>query len=48
MKLKKSEVATINIVQAKVKEMYYIFNLEYRFTTLSRDMSLGLQSLNAN
>jgi hypothetical protein len=29
-------VATINIVQAQVEEMYFIFNLEYRRATLSR------------
>jgi hypothetical protein len=26
---KRSEVATINIVQTQVEEMYFIFNLEY-------------------
>jgi hypothetical protein len=30
MKSKKDEVARINIVQAQVQELYFIFNLEYR------------------
>jgi hypothetical protein len=33
---KRNEVTTINIVQAQVEEMYFIFNLEYRRATLSR------------
>jgi hypothetical protein len=42
MKPKKSEVATINIVQAQVDEIYFIFNLECRHVTLSRGISHGL------
>jgi hypothetical protein len=30
MKSKKDEVAIMNIVQAQVEELYFIFNLEYR------------------
>jgi hypothetical protein len=30
MKSKRDEVARINIVQAQVEELYFIFNLEYR------------------
>jgi hypothetical protein len=30
IKSKGDEVTTINIVQAQVKELYFIFNLEYR------------------
>jgi hypothetical protein len=30
MKSKGDEVATINIVQAQIEELYFIFNLEYR------------------
>ncbi len=38
MKSKRNEVATINIVQAQVEEMHFIFNLEYRYAALSRGM----------
>jgi hypothetical protein len=43
MKSKRSEAATINIVQAQVEEIYFIFNFEYMFA-LSRGLSLGLQT----
>jgi hypothetical protein len=36
MMSKRSEVATINIVQAKAEEMYFIFNLECTHVTLLR------------
>jgi hypothetical protein len=36
IKLKRNEVTIINIVQAQVKEIYFIFNLECRYVTLSR------------
>jgi hypothetical protein len=36
MKSKRNEVATINIVQAQVKEMHFIFILEFRHVALSR------------
>jgi hypothetical protein len=42
MKSKINEVATINIVQAKVEEMYFIFNLGCRHVALSRGISHGL------
>jgi hypothetical protein len=35
-------VARINIVQAQVEEMYFMFYLEYRNATLSRGISHGL------
>jgi hypothetical protein len=33
---KRNEVAIINIVQAQVEEIYFIFNFECRYITLSR------------
>jgi hypothetical protein len=30
MKSKRDEVAIINIMQAQIEELYFIFNLEYR------------------
>jgi hypothetical protein len=42
MKSKESEVTTINLVQAQVEEMYFIFNLEYRHTALLRGIQYGL------
>jgi hypothetical protein len=36
IKTKRNEVARINIVQAQAKEVYFIFDLEYRNATLSR------------
>jgi hypothetical protein len=36
MKSNRSEVATINLVQTQVKEMYFIFNLECRRAALSK------------
>jgi hypothetical protein len=41
MKSKRYKVATINSVQAQV-EMYFIFNLEYRYAALSRGILHGL------
>ncbi len=38
MKSKGNEVATINIMQAQVEEMHFIFNLEFRYAALSRGM----------
>jgi hypothetical protein len=38
MKSKRNEVATINIVQAQVEEMDFIFNLECRHAALLRGM----------
>ena len=38
MKLKRNEVATINIMQAQVEEVHFIFNLEFRYAALSRGM----------
>jgi hypothetical protein len=42
IKAKRNEVATINIVQAQVEEMYFICNLECRHAALSRGMPHGL------
>jgi hypothetical protein len=42
MKSKRNEVARINIVQAQVEEMYFIFYLKYRNVTLLRGISHGL------
>ncbi len=38
MKSKRNEVETINIMQAQVEEMHFIFNLEFRYAALSRGM----------
>jgi hypothetical protein len=38
MKLKGNEVAAINIMQAQVEEMHFIFNLEFRYAALTRGM----------
>jgi hypothetical protein len=38
MKSKRNEVATINIMQAQVEEVHFIFNLEFRYAALSRGM----------
>jgi hypothetical protein len=35
-------VASINIMQAQSKEMYFIFNLDYRHVALSREIRHGL------
>jgi hypothetical protein len=35
-------VATINIVQAQIEELYFIFNLEYRYAALLRGIPHGL------
>jgi hypothetical protein len=42
MKSKSNEVAAINIVQAQVEEMYFMFNLECRHAALSRGIQHGL------
>jgi hypothetical protein len=39
---KRSEVVTINIAQAQVKKIYFIFNLKYRHADLSRGILHGL------
>jgi hypothetical protein len=36
IKSKKNKVARINIVQAQVEEIYFVFYLEYQNTALSR------------
>jgi hypothetical protein len=38
MKSKRNEVTTINIMQAQVEEVLFIFNLESRYAALSRGM----------
>jgi hypothetical protein len=42
MKSKRDEVVTINIVPAQVEEIYFIFNLEFRYVALSRGILDGL------
>jgi hypothetical protein len=42
MKSKRCKVVAINIVQAQVKEMYFVFNLECRHATISRGIPHGL------
>jgi hypothetical protein len=42
MKSKRDEVVTINIVPAQVEEIYFIFNLEFRYVALSRGIPDGL------
>jgi hypothetical protein len=42
IKSKINEVARINIVQAQVEEMYFMFYLEFRNAALSRGISHGL------
>jgi hypothetical protein len=44
MKSKRNEVATIYFLQAQIKKMYFIFNLECRHTALSRGIPYGLPS----
>jgi hypothetical protein len=39
MKSKRSEVEIINLAQAQVEEIYFIFNLECRHAALSRGIS---------
>jgi hypothetical protein len=41
-KSKRNEVARINIVQAQVVEMYFIFNIECKHAALSRGIPHGL------
>jgi hypothetical protein len=48
MKSKRDEVATINIVQVQFKELYFIFNLEYRLPLYQEGYHMNCQqSLNA-
>jgi hypothetical protein len=48
MKSKRDEVATFNIVQAQVEELYFIFNLEYRLLLYQEGYHMDYQqSLNA-
>jgi hypothetical protein len=48
MKSKRDEVATFNIVQAQVEELYFIFNLEYRLLLYQEGYHMNCQqSLNA-
>jgi hypothetical protein len=48
MKSKRNEVARINIVQAQVEEVYFIFNLEYRLLLYQEGYYMDCQqSLNA-
>jgi hypothetical protein len=48
MKSKRDEVAIINIVQAQVEELYFIFNLEYRLPLYQEGYHMDCQqSLNA-
>jgi hypothetical protein len=48
MKSKRDEVATINIVQAQVEELYFIFYLEYRLSHYQERYHMDCQqSLNA-
>jgi hypothetical protein len=42
MKSKRNKVATITNIQAKVEEMYFIFNLECRHAALTRGILHGL------
>jgi hypothetical protein len=42
MKSKRDEVTTINIMQAQVEELYFIFSLEYMCAALSRAIPHGL------
>jgi hypothetical protein len=42
MKSKRDVVATINIVQAQVEKLWFIFDLECRHAALSRGMPYGL------
>jgi hypothetical protein len=48
IKSKCDEVAVINIVQAQVEELYFIFNLEYRLSLYQEGHHMHChQSLNA-
>jgi homoserine trans-succinylase len=47
MKSKSDEVAIINIVEAQVEELYFIFNLEYRLSLYQEGYHIDCQqSLN--
>jgi hypothetical protein len=49
MNLKRDEVARFNIVQARVDEVDYIFNLEYRLSLYQEGYHMDYQqSLNAH
>jgi hypothetical protein len=48
MKSKRDEVARINIVQAQVEELYFIFNLEYMLLLYQEGYHMDCeQNLNA-
>jgi hypothetical protein len=48
MKSKRDEVAIINIMQAQIEELYFIFNLEYRLSLYQEGYHIHCQqSLNA-
>jgi hypothetical protein len=48
MKLKRNEVVRINIVQAQVEELYFIFSLKYRLSLYQEGYHIDCQqSLNA-
>jgi low temperature requirement protein LtrA len=38
MKSKRDEMTTITLYKLKLKKMYFIFNLKYRYVALSRGM----------
>jgi hypothetical protein len=44
IKSKRNEVARINVVQAQIEELCFIFNLEYRHAALSRGTPHGLST----
>jgi hypothetical protein len=43
MKSKRDEVTTINIVQAQVEKLYFIFNLEYRLPLYQEEYHMTCQ-----
>jgi hypothetical protein len=48
MKSKRDEVTRINIVQAQIEELYFIFNLEYKLPLYQEGYHMDYQqSLNA-
>jgi hypothetical protein len=48
MKSKRDEVEIINIVQAQIEELYFIFNLDYRLPLYQEGYHMNCQqSLNA-
>jgi hypothetical protein len=44
IKSKRNEVVTINLVQAQVEEIHFLFNVEYRHAALSRGIPHGLST----